>query len=415
MALYTPFVKDSIEAISAGMQKKQQSNLAQSAYMGDAEALGQLYGMNPELAERIKRQKMQEQQNELAVRGRQQKSTQQADERKQEVARQIAKDVANMSFDQAQSYAAQQAQQYGVSLPPLTKEHHGQFVSAFGKAKGEDSNIGQFSPKDFTAPSLAKYAKTGNIEDVVRYSPQVKEIAGIPHQVNPLTQKWEPIADLTDPSITDQTKMLSKIEADKQSEKDFAKSKLKWKEGESKTLSAISMADSKTKILKNTTEKLKSLIGGLSTKHGAILSNFPATDARTVKGLITTIKANSAFTTLTDLKAAGGTLGAISEAELELLSSALGAIDQSGDTNELIRVLDQIRTANDDSIIRMKAGYEREKDRYSKGFQVDEPRQQDGQPSPQNLTGSDLEAYNWAMENPNDPRSNAIKAKLGVQ
>ena len=384
MALYTPFVEKSVNTIASGMQQKQQTDLAQSAYMGDPNALGQLYGINPELAEKIKRQKQQDQQNQLAQQAQKQKVSMQADEKTQKIARQIAGDVAKMPFEQAQPYAAQQAAQYGVELPPLTKDFHDQMVMAHGKAKGEKgNNIGQLSPKDFTVESLAKYAQTGNIGDAVRYSPKIQDIAGIPHQVNPLTQKWEPIVDLTDPSITEQAKVLAKIEADNQSEKDFAKSKLKWQENENKILSSISMADSKTEILNNTTDKLKSLLGALSTRYGSFLSKFPATDARTIKGLIQTIKANSAFTTLTDLKAAGGTLGAISEAELGLLSSALGSIDQSGDTTELIRVLDQISKANDDSVTRIKSGYDREKSRYSTGFQSDEePKQSAPQQAP---------------------------------
>ena len=364
MATYTPFIERNVDKMAGAIQQKQTGDLSSSAYMGDEQALQQLYGVNPQLAERIQMKKQQEAQNKLAQAGQQQKAMQE----KQKAVMGIAKQAITMPFEQAQAFAAEQAQALGIDAPPLTQEHYDQFKKVFGGEKG--NNIGEFSPKDFTSESLAKYAKTGNIEDVVRYSPQVKEIAGIPHQVNPATQKWEPIVDLSDPGITNQVRELSKIEADKQSELDFGKAKTKWESGETQTLNAISMADSKTKLLSDTTDKLKKLLSDRISKYGTgVLSNFPATDERTIKNLLQTIKANSAFTTLTDLKAAGGTLGTISEAELGLLSSALGTADQAGDAEELIRVLDQITKANDDSVLRLKSGYDREKSRYSKGYQ----------------------------------------------
>ena len=133
MGLYTPFIEKSVNTIASGMQQKQQTDLAQSAYMGDPNALGQLYGINPELAEKIKRQKQQDQQNQLAQQAQKQKVSMQADEKTQKIARQIAGDVAKMPFEQAQPYAAQQAAQYGVELPPLTKDFHDQMVMAHGK------------------------------------------------------------------------------------------------------------------------------------------------------------------------------------------------------------------------------------------------------------------------------------------
>jgi len=362
---------------------------AGSAYMGDPDAMKSLMSVNPQagiqMQQMLAQRQAQQQQARLATAGKMRGDI-------EGIMTNIAKfpdaesvrSYAEEQFKDLQARHPEAMQNFSPEQLTYDEQDYTRAKILYGKAKGEKgNNIGQLSPKDFTVESLAKYAQTGNIGDAVRYSPKIQDIAGIPHQVNPLTQKWEPIVDLTDPSITEQAKVLAKIEADNQSEKDFAKSKLKWQENENKILSSISMADSKTEILNNTTDKLKSLLGALSTRYGSFLSKFPATDARTIKGLIQTIKANSAFTTLTDLKAAGGTLGAISEAELGLLSSALGSIDQSGDTTELIRVLDQISKANDDSVTRIKSGYDREKSRYSTGFQSDEePKQSAPQQAP---------------------------------
>ena len=366
MALYTPFAERTVDKVAGAIQQKNQTTLAQSAYMGDTSALNKLASINPEFAQKIQMQKNQQDQAKM----QQAAQAQQANLKKQEIAKQIAKDSAKMPFEEAASYAQSQAQAYNIELPPLTPEHHAQFQKIYGAHS--DTNIGQVSPKDFTVESLAEYSKTGDIKGLTRYLPQVKDIAGIPHQVNPMTQKWEPIVDMTSPGITEQAKAIAKIEADKQSEKDFAKSKMKWQDSETQIISAIDSADSKTKILDNTTSKLKELLDDRVTKYGTgLLSRFPATDERTIKGLITTIEANSTFTTLTDLKAAGGTLGAIAQKELELLSSALGMLDQAGNAEEMIRVLDQISQANTDSVRRLRDGYARDKERYSKGFQSD--------------------------------------------
>ena len=140
MPLYSPFVERNIDKVAGSMMQAQQSKLAQSAYMGDSEALGQLYGSNPQLAQRITQQKEQQKQNKLANQAAQQKQNREADKHTQTIARQIAKDVSKMDFDQAQSYAAQQAQTYGVDLPPLTLEHHEQFKQAFS-SDGETTEI----------------------------------------------------------------------------------------------------------------------------------------------------------------------------------------------------------------------------------------------------------------------------------
>ena len=356
--------------------------LAYSAYMGNQDSIKDLMAVNPEYAMKLLDRREKQQYEQQQYQAKQQAYN--AD-MNQKLKTDMEGIMANISkFPDAESarpYAEAQFQEImkrhpeamqGVSQEDLIYDEgdYNQAKVLFGP--GKDKNIGQVSPKDFTVESLAEYSKTGDIKGLTRYLPQVKDIAGIPHQVNPMTQKWEPIVDMTSPGITEQAKAIAKIEADKQSEKDFAKSKMKWQDSETQIISAIDSADSKTKILDNTTSKLKELLDDRVTKYGTgLLSRFPATDERTIKGLITTIEANSTFTTLTDLKAAGGTLGAIAQKELELLSSALGMLDQAGNAEEMIRVLDQISQANTDSVRRLRDGYARDKERYSKGFQSD--------------------------------------------
>lgn len=130
MALYTPFVERNIDKLAAGDQARQTRDLAQSAYMGDSQAMGELYGVNPQMAEKIKQSKameLQRQQQATAFGQKQADRLTKQSDRKNKIAKQIGEEVAHMDFDSAVSYAAQQAQVYGIELPPLTKEAHGQF------------------------------------------------------------------------------------------------------------------------------------------------------------------------------------------------------------------------------------------------------------------------------------------------
>jgi len=110
-------------------------------------------------------------------------------------------------------------------------------------------------------------------------------------------------------------------------------------------------------------------LNAFSTEFGSSLAKFGPTEARTVRNLINTLRAHSALGTLTELKASGGTLGAISEAELVLLESKLGAMDQTGESEELIRVVDQIIDFNLASIGRLETEFKATDAMYSGTFE----------------------------------------------
>ena len=236
------------------------------------------------------------------------------------------------------------------------------------RSKGSGGGIGTVSPKDFTVESLGAYSESGDVKDLVRFSPQVKEIAGIPHQYNQSSLKWEPLVDMRSSGIAEQSAAQAEIEADTQSRLDFSKDRNKFMSGESKLISKISSARSKQEVMVNTAGEIKNLMSGWNTKYGASLSSVPGSEARKLKGLINTLKANSAFTTLADLKESGGTLGAISAPELTLLEAAMGTIDQGGDIPEQLRVIDQILNANESAISRLDNAYAMDKKRYSGNY-----------------------------------------------
>lgn len=85
---------------------------------------------------------------------------------------------------------------------------------------------------------------------------------------------------------------------------------------------------------------------GWTTGLGSLLANIPATDARDFAAELDTLKANIAFGELTAMREAsktGGALGQVSERELALLQSALGALDPGQSTENLKAQLQKIR------------------------------------------------------------------------
>lgn len=255
----------------------------------------------------------------------------------------------------------------GVLLanPELSKAYQSYQKEGGGKKIG----ISPASPKDFTVDSLANYEASGQIGDLVRYRPEIKEIQGVQHQYDPDKLMWVPLVDMRSSALSDQVRASIELEAEKQSKLDFTKAQSKFREKESKLISSIGTGRSKDVILQSTATEMRDLASGWSTAYGASLSSLPATEARKMKGLINTIRANSAFTTLVDLKSSGGTLGAISEAELVLLESAMGSLDQVGTIEELYRVLDQILQANESAMMRVENAYQMDKGKYGSSFE----------------------------------------------
>lgn len=246
-------------------------------------------------------------------------------------------------------------------IDPITKE-------VIVGAGGSGTNLGTVSPKDFTVKSMAAYAKSGNIEDLVRYRPKTVKINNIEHIYNGETGKFEPVVDYGSQELTEQEAASAENEAMRASRLEFGKQKDVWDNNQPKYLNNISAAEQKQTVVRNTADRIKELVSGWSTKYGSSLSSIPGSEARTLKGLIDTMKANSAFSTLTDLKASGGTLGAISEAELNLLERAWGALDQGGDNAEFLRVVDQLVTQNSGGIDRLRNAFSMNKKRFSGSY-----------------------------------------------
>ena len=227
---------------------------------------------------------------------------------------------------------------------------------------GSSGQVGTISPKDFTADSIAAYQQSGNIEDLRRYTPKVVDIGGIKHRETP--EGWKPVVDINSPDYIAQINQQVALDQEKQSKLDFTTQQSKWQAGEVDYLNSINSAESNVELMSTTADRIRELVGANTTGYGGLVTAWPDSESRTLRGLLDTIKANSAFSTLTDLKKSGGTLGAISAPELVLLERKLGALDQAGDGEELLRVLDQVLGQNLGTVDRLRYGYEENKKRY---------------------------------------------------
>lgn len=87
------------------------------------------------------------------------------------------------------------------------------------------------------------------------------------------------------------------------------------------------------------------LSGATTGLGGSIAQRIPGTDARYLRGKLSTLKSGIAFGELTEMREAsktGGALGQVAVRELELLENALGAIDQGLKDEHLAQELEKI-------------------------------------------------------------------------
>ena len=96
-----------------------------------------------------------------------------------------------------------------------------------------------------------------------------------------------------------------------------------------KTDASASYGAERTQRIVSNVDALLPKVSKWTVGPGALLSSAPGTDAANFAAELDTLKGNIAFNELTEMRAAsktGGALGAISNVELGLLSSALGAL-----------------------------------------------------------------------------------------
>jgi hypothetical protein len=163
--------------------------------------------------------------------------------------------------------------------------------------------------------------------------------------------------------------------------------------------------------------------------------------ANAVAAGIDTIIANIGFEELISLKDVGGTLGQVAVRELELLQRIRGSLDQNLETKEFKRTVTKLKDEAQETLARVKilqnAAAEGRTDltpaeikQYQSlgGTAPKETVRMQWNPNGMGqgtlstpveataagLKGVDRQAYEWALKNPNDPRADAIKKRLGL-
>lgn len=219
-----------------------------------------------------------------------------------------------------------------------------QFDNGTVQTVGPDGSIRVFNPagKEVSGADAEKVLQTARQEEIGFAGKKAEAVAG----------------GKLAPEVTE-------LESARQEKLAFTKAKSAFEDSRTQTVSKIGSAKATQQIMIDTVEQIKGLMSKWSAEFGASLRKVPGTEAKQLEGLLTTMRANSAFGTLIDLKESGGTLGAISSTELDLLAAKLGSLDQKGDIEEQKRVLDQILDANQASIGRMETAFESERQRFA--------------------------------------------------
>ncbi len=96
----------------------------------------------------------------------------------------------------------------------------------------------------------------------------------------------------------------------------------------------------------NSVDELMAKVGGTTVGWGSMLSGVPTSGARNFAAELDTLKSSIAFNELTAMREAsktGGALGQVSDREIKLLSSALGALDQGQSVENFKAQLEKIK------------------------------------------------------------------------
>ena len=92
---------------------------------------------------------------------------------------------------------------------------------------------------------------------------------------------------------------------------------------------------------------------------GSLLRKAPGTEALSLDALLKPIKSSISLDALLALKQGGGTLGAVSEREIDLLEADLGALNPDAGRQDFEKQLESISTRADDIWKRISAAYQR--------------------------------------------------------
>ena len=263
-------------------------------------------------------------------------------------------------------------------LDALRKTNHEMFYTgrdtrakAFAGAVGE--KINSITPSHYTVDSIAKFKKTGDFNDLVRYNNFVTI-------TDPNTGEIYQYNKATNEKIT--IKSPEQAQADRiarQTSDNYITAQSAFKTGQTAQASRLQTAKNKTQTLQGNIRNAIDIINKhpTATGWGDLLSMVPSTEAAQLKALLDTIKANVAFTALQEMRAnspTGGALGNVSNVEIELLYQNIAPILQKGSTEDLINSLLTIEKTAVDTLTIYDRAYQEDLRYYGgrEGFSMDE-------------------------------------------
>jgi hypothetical protein len=165
------------------------------------------------------------------------------------------------------------------------------------------------------------------------------------------------------------------------------------REGElvaNKTKTDVMMAEAfgKTEMISGQLQNARRLAGPLTVGWaGNKLSDLAGSQANDLRLELQSIRANAGLDTIRDMKAAGGTVGQVTEAEWPKLESKYAALEQSGSLKEFNRRLDEFEAQYKESLTRLQAAYKQD---YGESFNFKKFMSQ-GQSAPKDESGETYE------------------------
>jgi hypothetical protein len=257
-------------------------------------------------------------------------------------------------------------------------------AEVMGAPMGQRADSGSISPQTYNAPFKGGFQDVGaGVDDpsmMGDYLPdnQLPQDMVDPTMVNALPLPPEPdYSNLSPYTAEDARKAyledVRKVQMEnaKLAREAAQAQQSKQKEMPKAELAFNSMRDD-TENMMNTIDKAIDMTGGFTAGWGTMLSGVPASGAKNLESTLSTIQADSAFSTLQAMRDAsptGGALGAISERELALLQNARVALDQSQSPEKLKENLENYKRIRSQALKNTAEGFKLDYGYYPKGLE----------------------------------------------
>ena len=192
-------------------------------------------------------------------------------------------------------------------------------------------------------------------------SSAVMMVNGLPVRWNKVTQELEMVGDHEAFMQQAQNQLDQKIFIERRNKFDNARPKLN---------KALDSADTKTTLLKKKVNEARDLIrqyGGRATGWGGLLAGLPEDISTELAGIISTLQATVAFSTLQDMRAnsvSGGALGNVSDTEIKLLYESLGTLNNLTNADQLLNTFNDIEYNADRAVSGLRRAFNDERNEY---------------------------------------------------